>query len=175
MSLTAYWLSNMIFDIVKALLPGVITLGFMQAYRLLYPNIWLPFLLYPFAITPFTYVTSFLFDSEIVAQTFTIFLHFVFGGIGPILTFVMRTISSTKFGGDKLGWVLKLVPSFCLTDIVAFQAGKDDFLWVRSDLRGGNLMFLGIHFVAWTVVLFMVESGFFSCIKETVVQVLAKN
>lgn len=57
----------MIFDIVKALLPGVITLGFMQAYRLLYPNIWLPFLLYPFAITPFTYVTSFLFDSEIVA------------------------------------------------------------------------------------------------------------
>jgi len=185
MSLAAYWISNMIFDIVKALLPGLITLGFMQAYRLLYPNIWLPFLLYPFAITPFTYVTSFLFDSEIVAQTFTIFLHFVFGGIGPILTFVLRTISSTKFGGDKLDWVLKLVPSFCLTDIVAFQAGKDDFLWVRSDLRrpsdyhlilnGGNLMFLSIHFIAWTVILFLIESGFFTCLQETVMQVLAKN
>lgn len=179
MSLAAYWISNMIFDIVKALLPGVITLGFMEAYRLLYPNIWVPFLLYPFAITPFTYVTSFIFDSEIVAQTFTIFLHFVFGGIGPILTFVMRTISSTKFGGDKLDWVLKMVPSFCLTDVVAFQAGKDDFLWIRPDLRkssdyhitlnGGNLMFLSIHFIFWTIILFLIETSFFSCIRETLI------
>ncbi len=67
MSLTAYWINNMIFDIIKALVPSLLILGFMRAYSLLYPNIWLPFLLYPLAITPFTYVMSFIFQSEIVA------------------------------------------------------------------------------------------------------------
>jgi len=92
MSLSAYWISNIIFDVIKALIPCMIVLAFMKIYGLLYPNIWLSFLLYPLAITPFTYATSFLFAKETIAQTFTIFLHFVFGGIGPILTVVLRLI-----------------------------------------------------------------------------------
>jgi ATP-binding cassette subfamily A (ABC1) protein 3 len=120
MSLSAYWISNIIFDVLKSLIPCMVVLAFMKLYGLLYPNIWLSFLLYPIAITPFTYATSFLFSKETLAQTFTIFLHFVFGGIGPILTVVLRMIESTKLGGDKLNWVLKIIPSFCLTDTVAF-------------------------------------------------------
>jgi ATP-binding cassette, subfamily A (ABC1), member 3 len=120
MGLGAYWVSNIIFDIIKALIPSMIILGFMKLYGLLYPNIWLSFLIYPLAITPYTYATSFLFSKETLAQTFTIFLHFVFGGIGPIITIVLRVIESTRIGGDKLNWILKIVPSFCLTDSVAF-------------------------------------------------------
>jgi len=67
MSLSAYWISNIIFDVLKALIPCMIVLAFMKIYGLLYPNIWLSFLLYPIAITPFTYATSFLFAKETIA------------------------------------------------------------------------------------------------------------
>ena len=92
MGLGAYWVSNIIFDVIKALIPCMIVLGFMKLFGLLYSNIWLSFLIYPLAITPYTYATSFLFEKETIAQTFTIFLHFVFGGIGPIITIVLRVI-----------------------------------------------------------------------------------
>jgi ATP-binding cassette subfamily A (ABC1) protein 3 len=95
MRLGAYWVSNIIFEVFKAMIPCMLTLGFMKLYGLLYSNIWLSFLIYPLAITPFTYATSFLFEKETLAQTFTIFLHFVFGGIGPIITIVLRVIDST--------------------------------------------------------------------------------
>ncbi len=120
MNLAAYWISNMIFDMIKAFLPSVLIIAFMRTFSLLYPNIWLPFLIYPLAITPFTYILSFIFHTEVVAQSFTIFIHFVFGGVGPIVAFSLRTISGTQKIGDILGWVLKIVPSFCLTDIVGF-------------------------------------------------------
>ena len=175
----------MIFDIIKAFLPSVLIIAFMRAFSLLYPNIWLPFLIYPLAITPFTYILSFIFQTEVVAQSFTIFIHFVFGGVGPIVAFSLRTISGTKKIGDILGWVLKLVPSFCLTDIVGFQAGRDKFLWVRKDIKdtsdwninlsGGNLMFLIIHFVLWSIVLFIIESGCFKFIYDRLAQLLSKN
>jgi ATP-binding cassette, subfamily A (ABC1), member 3 len=135
MSLSAYWISNIIFDIVKSLIPCMSVLGFMKLFGLLYPNIWLSFMLYPLAITPFSYATSFLFQKETLAQTFTIFLHFVFGGIGPIITVLLRMIQSTRVLGDKLNWVLKIIPSFCLTDTVAFQSSRDEIFRLRPDLK----------------------------------------
>jgi len=95
MSLPAYWISNMIFDIIKAEVPSAIVIGLMYAFNLGYTYSWIMFLLYPVGVVPFTYVTSFLFTSENVAQTITIFMHFVFAGIGAIVVYVLRIISST--------------------------------------------------------------------------------
>jgi hypothetical protein len=67
MSLSAYWISNIIFDICKSMIPCMLVLAFMNWFGLLYPNIWAAFLLYPFAITPFTYATSFIFEKETLA------------------------------------------------------------------------------------------------------------
>ena len=46
-------------------------------------------MLYPIAIVPFTYITSFLFTSDTVAQIMTLFLHFALGGIMPLVVFVL--------------------------------------------------------------------------------------
>jgi ATP-binding cassette subfamily A (ABC1) protein 3 len=67
MSLPAYWISNLVYDIVKAEIPCLLVLAFMHLFGLLYSNIWSAFLLYPFAITPFTYASSFLFHKETLA------------------------------------------------------------------------------------------------------------
>ncbi len=95
MSLTAYWVSNLFFDILKALIPCSIVIGLLKAFDFFYDDVWRVFLMYPVGIVPFTYASSFLFTNDTVAQTVTIFLHFVVAGIGAIATFIMRCIDTT--------------------------------------------------------------------------------
>ena len=184
MSLSAYWVSNLIFDIAKGLIPSIIVIGLFYAFGLNYPNTWLLFLLYPVGVIPFTYVMSFFFASENVAQTITIFLHFVFAGIGAIVVFVLKIIPSTKSVGDILGWVLKVVPSFCLTDTIMFDAGKKRLFLVRPDLKrdsdwdidlvGGNVLVLCLHFIFWLLVLVLIERGWFEWTGK-ILNLLPKN
>ncbi len=184
MSLPAYWISNLIFDIFKGIIPSAIVIGLIYAYDLGWSNSWVMFLLYPVGVIPFTYVTSFLFATENVAQTITIFMHFVFAGIGSIVVFILKIIDSTKEVGDILGWVFKLVPSFCLTDTIMFDSSKARLFLIRPSLKkdsdfdvtliGGNVLFLCAHFVVWMFVLLLIENGVFSCFGR-MINVLGKN
>jgi hypothetical protein len=67
MSLSAYWISNLVFDICKGILPSAIVIGLTYAFSLNYNTSWLLFLLYPVGVIPFTYVSSFIFRTENVA------------------------------------------------------------------------------------------------------------
>lgn len=91
-------------------------------------------MLFPAGVIPFTYVTSFMFVKDSFAQTFTIFLHFIFAGIGGIIAFILRTIESAEKIGDTLVWVLKIVPSFCLTNSVMYAASKELLFRVRENV-----------------------------------------
>ena len=77
-SLISYWVSNFIFDIAKTYIPMLCFLFFNEAFTYQRENFaeefWL-YLIFPLAIVPFTYITSFLFDSDNTAQIFTIFMH----------------------------------------------------------------------------------------------------
>ncbi len=64
MSLPAYWISNMIADIVKVYIPVLMMLLTSIAFKVNYPDIWILFLLLPLALVPFSYVTTFLFGSD---------------------------------------------------------------------------------------------------------------
>lgn len=132
---------------------------------------WIVFLMYPIGVVPFTYATSFFFANENIAQTFTIFLHFVFSGIGAIVVFILRLIDSTYNIGVKLMWVLRIIPSFCLTDSIMWASSKNELLLSHKGLdidnfaienMGGDIMLLAIHFIVWTSFLIMVEMGTFS-------------
>ena len=144
---------------------------------------WRVFLLYPLGIVPFTYATSFLFTSDHVAQTVTIFLHFAFGGIGAITTFILRCIDSTFTVGDRLHNWLKIIPSFCLTNSIMFSSSKDRLYSVRPDLRaddldlsliGGDMLGLGMHCVGWCLVLIAIEAGAFTWLGKTLI-LMSKN
>jgi hypothetical protein len=54
----------MLFDIVKGIIPCAIVIGLIYAFQVQYDWVWILFLLFPIGVTPFTYVTSFLFKSE---------------------------------------------------------------------------------------------------------------
>jgi hypothetical protein len=102
MSLASYWISNLIFDLFKGMIPSAIVIGLIYAYNMEWDNTWLLFILYPVGVIPFTYVSSFLFSSENVATNITIFVHFVFGGIGSIIVFILGLLESTWAAGDLL-------------------------------------------------------------------------
>lgn len=88
-SLPAYWISNMIADITKTYVPIFIILILQIIFDLQYDGVWELIIIYPLVIVPFTYVTSFLFTGDTVAQIMTLFLHFMMGGIAPIVVFTL--------------------------------------------------------------------------------------
>jgi len=61
MSLIGYWTSNLIFDIFMAYIPIGLIILLMFAFGKFYDGVWVLFVLFPPAIVPFTYVSSFIF------------------------------------------------------------------------------------------------------------------
>lgn len=64
MSLPAYWISNMMADIVKVYIPVLLMLATSILFNANYPDVWVLFLLLPLALVPFSYMTSFMFGSD---------------------------------------------------------------------------------------------------------------
>ena len=71
---------------------------------------------------PFTYVTSFFFTSDTVAQIMTLFVHFMVGGILPIVLFVLQNIPSTADLGDSMRWWFTPFPTFCVGQGIVFSS-----------------------------------------------------
>jgi len=67
MSLFGYWAANLLADTLKAFVPIGVILLFCYLMNVWYEGVWLLFVLYPLAVVPFSYVTSFLFSSDTVA------------------------------------------------------------------------------------------------------------
>ena len=122
MSLSGYWISNMIFDILLAYVPIglIITLTIIFDRNL--HDVWVLFMLYPLAIVPYTYAWSFLFNSEINSQIFTLILHFIFGGLLTVIVYVLQVIPDTMQWGDCLRFIGCIVPSFCVTHGILFAS-----------------------------------------------------
>lgn len=67
MSLASYWLSNMMADVIKVYIPIFMIMLLSLVFDANYDGVWVLYLLYPLALVPFTYVTSFLFTKDSTA------------------------------------------------------------------------------------------------------------
>ena len=81
MNLLSYWIAHMILDIIKVLVPLMIILLFANIAGQTYDGALYLFLCFPFALVPFTYLTSFLFNQDTMAQIMTLLVHLVVGGL----------------------------------------------------------------------------------------------
>ena len=122
MSLSGYWTSNMIFDILMAYVPIGLIILLTIIFDKNYHDVWTLFLLYPLAIVPYTYVWSFLFTSDINAQILTLFLHFISGGLLAVIVYIMQILPATMQWGDCLRFICCIVPSFCVTHGILFAS-----------------------------------------------------
>mmetsp|Transcript_27016 Transcript_27016/g.36101 ORF Transcript_27016/g.36101 Transcript_27016/m.36101 type:complete len:123 (+) Transcript_27016:238-606(+) len=89
MSLAGYWVSNLIFDIFMAYVPIVLIIALTFAFGKDYEGVWVLFILFPPAVVPFTYVTSFVYKSDVNAQIMTLFIHFSAGALGTAIVFAL--------------------------------------------------------------------------------------
>ena len=100
MSLTGYWLANVMSDILKCYVPMIMILILAIIFDANDEGVWVTFMLYPWAIVPFSYVMSFLFTSDTVAQIMTLFLHFLFAGVLGLTVYTLQLIPQTASVGD---------------------------------------------------------------------------
>jgi ATP-binding cassette subfamily A (ABC1) protein 3 len=115
MSMTGYWASNTISDIIYAYVPIVLIIMLNAAFGLDTDYGWLFLMLYPPAVIPFSYMTSFMFSDDTTAQICTLFVHFIGGGIFTVVVYVLQLVPDTAIVGDALRYVGLVIPSFCVT------------------------------------------------------------
>ncbi len=114
MLLSSYWAANLAFDMLRTYTQAGITIGLIAAFGNDLPNAWWFILSYAISILPFTYVTSFLFKKENVAQVFTLLLHFLVGVVVSPMMNTLRAIDSTREVGKELPWAFRFIPSFSM-------------------------------------------------------------
>jgi ABC-2 family transporter protein len=63
LNLGAYWVGNYIIDLLKMMIIVAVTIGLFKGFSLIDSSVWAYFA-FPFAVLPFTYVTSLIFNSD---------------------------------------------------------------------------------------------------------------
>jgi len=123
---TAYWLAFALVDLLRAYLPCLATIWLIEIFDLRYGHVWKVLAIFPLAILPFTYATSYIFTRESTAQTFTIYLHFLLSGIAGMIVFALRMVQDTALWGDRIMWIMRfLCPSFNLCNAIIFASSGD--------------------------------------------------
>ena len=181
MSLSAYWLSNMIADMIKLYIPIFIILIISVIFNANYDGVWVLMLLLPPALVPFTYVSSFLFKSDSSAQIITLILNYFVCDVMAFLTFVLMFIPQTFLLGGILRWGLCIFPSYCVLNGILWSSTKTVILSIRVQYpdahqlpednwalanMGGDALILILHFFVNTAILFAIEKDLFSCFRN---------
>mmetsp|Transcript_24031 Transcript_24031/g.36978 ORF Transcript_24031/g.36978 Transcript_24031/m.36978 type:complete len:156 (-) Transcript_24031:1634-2101(-) len=127
--LEAYWLSFLLFDLIKAytssfIIVAILLLLGVEGGMAISHVV----LFFPLAIIPFTYTMSFAYEREITAQSFTIYLNFIFSGVFGMIVFVLRMIKQTAVWGDRFVWICRfLSPLFNVCDAFLYTSTKTIF------------------------------------------------
>jgi len=174
-SITAYWFSNFFVDIVKYMITAVICALMaiaLDAAALIDGDklgaLWLVFILYGFAIIPFVYLTAFLFRNYGTAQITAFFFNFCTGFILGLIISLLRLFDGTRGAGDALIWIFRPLPSFSMASGF-FNLANRDIYTIASDrstplsaynliMTGGDILFLGLGAIFYTIMIFVVES-----------------
>lgn len=180
MSLSAYWVSNMIADMIKLYIPIIIIILVSILFDSNYDGVWILYMLLPPALVPFTYVTSFLFKTDSNAQIITLLLNYFVCDVMAILVFVLQFIPQTFKLGGILRWGLCIFPSYCVLNGILWSSNGQISLQVRKtdpsypqlpdniwalENMGGDALILVLHFIIDTGILIAIESNLLSCLK----------
>lgn len=173
-SLFAYWMSNFCVDIVKYLIPAIWGAVMCKAFSITsmieddnWGVTWLLFILYGFAVIPFTYLSSFLFNDYGAGQLASFFFNMIVGCIINIVMWVLRIIPSSRNFAKQFHFFLRICPSFSFgygilnisnrslyAAVEGYRVKKDAFDY---DIAGYDLLYLGIFCVIYFILIFLVE------------------
>jgi len=129
------------------------------------------FAAYGLAVTPFTYLLSFLFVSHSTAQNVVLLVNFITGLVLMIASLVMTLIPKTTELNDKLEYLYRIFPGFCLGngllnltinsskktfgDGVMIKA-ESSFAW---DVIGANVFYLCVESVVYLALVILLDTS----------------
>jgi len=173
-SLPAYWLTNYVWDFSKHFIPAVICSLCVLAFQIdslvnpsdSYGALWLIMILYGFATSSFTYLTSFMFPTSSTAQMVTLLLNFIAGCVCPSVVFLLRALGYPN-PAKVLMWLFRFEPNFCFgmgilnigsREIFAtFDGLKDPYEAFDVDSAGGDILMLAITAVLYLLLIYAME------------------
>lgn len=101
------------------------------------------------------------------AQVSSFFIHFIMGGIIPLIIFILRLIKSTRSIGVALGWILRLVPSFSFgygvlnigsrTLYSRIDGNKEPYGTFDLNIAGGDVILLAIEGIVYFFLILLIE------------------
>lgn len=177
MSITAYWVSNFVYDLILYLLVAVITIGIAKGMNIssitegrAYAATWMLFIFYGISYISFTYIAAFYFRDYGNAQAAYYFITLVAGGMLPILTFLLRILGEgSNPVGRGLAWVLRLYPSFAfgegllnvgsVTLYGIFENNSKPMDPLHIDIALGPIIYLVVGSILFFVLLLLIEKA----------------
>ncbi|EAR81921.2 ABC transporter family protein (macronuclear) [Tetrahymena thermophila SB210] len=174
-SLYTYWFSNYLVDFIKYIIPAVFSILMILAYDIssftessCLAAISLMVFLYGWSVIPFSYFTSFIFGDYGNAQVSSFFINFLFGGIMPMVIFILRIIDSTESAAIAIGWIFRIIPSFSFgygimnignRNLYAFQNNYQQLDSPFSiDIAGADIIFMILEGFIYYLLVFLVEN-----------------
>ena len=127
-----------------------------------------------------TYLTSFFFDSEAIAQNFLILFNLVFGSLGSTVVIMLRAINDTTNVAKVVAYVIRIIPSFAfgygynlllngkLILFIDYSMGyltKPESIYISLEYAGSDALFLGCTFVFYIICMVIIECNAYS-VKE---------
>ena len=114
LSLSTYWLNNYIFEIIKYLFVGPISLLIIKLFNFYEKYLIVLFILYCPALISFTYCLYYFIKTPGSGQTIVLLINLLFGALGGSATLILRTNENLKNVGEFLSYIFRFVPSFCI-------------------------------------------------------------
>lgn len=103
MKISAYWFANFVYDYLLYLIVALPAAALCKALNITslatgnaYLATWLLFAGFGLAYIPFTYIIAFMYNEYGSAQSYYFFFTFLVGGMLPIITLVLRIISTSS-------------------------------------------------------------------------------
>lgn len=176
MRISSYWISNFVFDYALYLVVAVVAVGLCKALDITslttdtaYTATWLLFIFYGLAYITVTYIFAFLFKDYGNAQAGYFFLTFVAGGMLPILTFLLRFLStSANPYGRGIAWVLRLHPAFAFGEGLINMGSLTGYGTIENngvkmkpfdtEITTAPIIYLAVGSAFYMALLFVIES-----------------
>lgn len=133
-----------------------------------YGAVFLFFILYGWAIIPFSYVTSFLFKVPGSSMLATFFIHLVFGSILSVVVYIFFLFDSLKDAANIMAWIFRPIPSFSFAMGLLKTSHKTFFELIFENsvdvpdtfamrVAGNDLVFLAASGFGYLLLVFIIE------------------
>ena len=168
-SISAYWVSNYIFDLLKTGFQIGLILILSEVSEIEQPEgLWQSFVLFVPVIVSFTYMISLCFKKQLTAQIVTLFTSYLFGGIMACVWYFLKRIPTdgTQLVADKLRWIFQPLPTYAVCQGLILSKTHDQLsltdgvfeTFSMDNLKGNYMFMIGTGTIS-LLILIIVEAG----------------